>query len=354
MTLLVRELLRRGERVVVATLSPDVNEPVHFDGPRLRLHVGPYRSGQRARDAFRVERQAIRDAILRERPDVVHAHWAYEFALGTLATPTPSVITLHDWAPTILRFHRDLYRSVRLGMQVATLARGRSFTAVSPYIAAASTRWRRPANVIPNGLPDEQFHEGARTGPDPRSPHLVSVNTGFGRRKNTTALLRAFRLLRDELPEARLTLIGGGYQPAGPAERWATANGLEAGVTFVGEQPHRTLIARVREADVLVHPSLEESFGMTLIEAMSQGTPVLAGADSGAVPWVLDHGRGGMMVDVRDAAAIAAATRELTTDLDRWHHWSEAGFANASTRFRMSVVADRYHTTYRQAGSTTG
>lgn len=351
MTLLVRELLRRGERVVVATLSPDVTEPVSFDGPRLRLHVGPYRSNQRARDAFRIERSAIRDAILHERPDVVHAHWAYEFALGALAAPTPSVITLHDWAPTILHFHRDLYRSVRLGMQVATFARGRLFTAVSPYIAASSARWHRPANVIPNGLPDEQFLERSRSGPDRRAPHLVSVNTGFGRRKNTTTLLRAFALLRNALPDARLTLIGGGYQAAGPAQRWATANGLESGVTFAGEQPHRALLTRVRAADVLVHPSLEESFGMTLIEAMSQRTPVVAGDRSGAVPWVLDHGRAGLMVDVRDPAAIAAAAHELVTDPDRWHHWSASGFANASTRFRMSVITDRYNATYREAAA---
>lgn len=343
-TLLVQELLARGHHVRVATLSPDVGPGragALLEGPRLRISVGRYRRHGRARDAFRAERHAVRDALRREAPDVVHAHWSYEFALGALASGRPTLVTLHDWAPTILGFHRDGYRAVRLAMHVATLARGRRFTAVSPYIEQAARRWRRDVHVVPNGLPDVCFDAGDRV-PSSHAPVLVSVNTGFGERKNTTTLLRAFARLRADLPTCRLVLVGEGHEPGGAAERWARVRDLADGVTFGGPRPYDQLLTTLGAADVLVHPSLEESFGMTLVEAMARGTPVVAGRDSGAVPWVLDHGRAGELTDVSSPSELAAAVHRVVTDPRRWTELSRRGHDHAWSTYRLSRVVDRY------------
>jgi L-malate glycosyltransferase len=349
-TLLVEELLRRGHRVTVSTLSRDVTEDVRFDGRQLRVLVGPYRRDGRARDAFRSERRSVTSGLSWGAPDVVHAHWAYEFALGALAARRPTVVTLHDWAPTIFRYHRDAYRAVRCGMQAATLARGRSFTAVSPYLARAAARWRQAAPVIPNGLADEHFiptdHHRV---PDLRTPTFVSVNTGFGERKNTPALLRAFALLRRRHAHAQLRLVGSGYGTGEIAHRWASAHGLSDGVAFLGQQAYTDVLRELRRAEVLVHASLEESFGMTLIEAAAQGTPVIAGRESGAVPWVLAEGAGGVLTDVREPDDIADAMVSMVSDQDRWQHWSRACHRNASSRFRMSIVTDQYWNAYDHA-----
>ena len=56
---------------------------------------------------------------------------------------------------------------------------------------------------------------------------------------------------------------------------------------------------------ILLHPALEESFGMAIVEAMVLGLSVVAGRDSGAVRWVLDEGRAGFLTDVKDPNAIA-------------------------------------------------
>jgi L-malate glycosyltransferase len=346
-TSLATELLDRGHRVVVVTCSPDVTEDVVATGPRLELHVGPHRPRGRARDAFATERAAVRRALRRTRPDVVHAHWSYEYGLGALASEVPTLLTLHDWAPTILRYHRDAYRVVRLGMHAVALARARHLTAVSPYIGSAAARWRRPASVVPNGLPDRWFDATPRR-LAVTSPTVVSVNSGFGERKNTTTLLRAFALLRRTQPTARLELIGDGHQAGGAAQRWAETRGLTDAVSFLGPLPYPRTMERVAAADVLVHPSLEESFGMTLIEAMAQGTPVVGGAASGAVPWVLDGGAAGALTDVTSADAIAATVRDVLADADGWQERSRRGFAHASANYRLSHVADRYLAHYDQ------
>jgi L-malate glycosyltransferase len=338
---LVDELLKRGYRVIVTSLSPDVDQDVVFAGPNLRMHVGPYRLRRRARDAFRVERHAITRALLREKPDLVHAHWTYEFALGALASQIPSLLTIRDWAPTILGFDRDAYRVVRLLMHLTVLARGRHFSTVSPYIATAAARWGRDAVVVPNGLADSWFSE------EPRSlrttaPILVSVNAGFGERKNSKTLLEAFPLVRRQHPKARLMLVGSGHDLDGPAQRWAATKGLEEGVTFYGNLPYHSTMARIADADLLVHPSKEESFGMTLIEAMAQGTPVIGGIRSGAVPWVLGGGSAGVLSDVTSPPVLAASITAVLSDANRWQHLSSSGRDHVSSNFRLSLVVDRY------------
>ena len=93
---------------------------------------------------------------------------------------------------------------------------------------------------------------------------------------------------------------------------------------------------------MLVHPSLEESFGYTLIEAASVGTPVIAGRASGAVPWVLAEGESGVLVDVTNAEAIAKAMTSLISEPQMWQCLRERAFVTGKARFSTSSVAKMY------------
>lgn len=89
---------------------------------------------------------------------------------------------------------------------------------------------------------------------------------------------------------------------------------LEQGMKFIGHQTHDKLLQRVANAKVLLHPSVEESFGMALLESMVVGTPVVAGKDSGFVPYLLDHGKAGQLCDVYSSDDMALKTMELLSD----------------------------------------
>jgi glycosyltransferase involved in cell wall biosynthesis len=282
---LATSLLDAGARVTIATLDSHVHEAVTLDGPRLVVHFGHFRPRARRHmsDLMAVERNAVRRSLEHANPDIVHAHWTYEYALGSLASRLPTLVTVRDWAPTILRLSPDAYRLGRLAMFEWCLARARHLTAVSPYIQTHLERVTcRPVAVVPNGVPDRFFsRRHARL--DPQAPVLVSVNNGFGRGKNVTALLEAFAVVRRSLPATRLTLAGEGFARAGEAESWAIRRGCADGVTFLGPIGHDEVLSLLGSSGVLVHPSLEESFGMTLIEAMSQRVPVIGGTRCGAL-----------------------------------------------------------------------
>lgn len=131
---LVAELVSRGHDVTLVTLSREIGRPVHRRIGTVDVLIGPYRPRHRARDVFRQERDVVRTLLDSVDIDVVHAHWTYEFALGALAGRHPTLVTVRDWAPAILRHQPDAYRMVRLSMQYRCLAKARHLTAVSPTL----------------------------------------------------------------------------------------------------------------------------------------------------------------------------------------------------------------------------
>lgn len=352
------DLVNRGQRVSVVTLDRGVSTPVTARGPLLDLTYGTYRRVHRMRDLMRVERHAVRDGILRTRPALVHAHWCYEYALGALASGIPTLVTVHDWMPTILRLMNARYWpywSGRTLLYFTTLARARYLTANSPYTAEKVRRFTRASlEVVPNGVPDGDFflpgsREAGGRRPQPAGHQvIVTVNNGFGPLKNVRRLLEAYRELRQKVIGCELHVIGDGYQSGGPCEAWAREHGLARGAVFLGPLPHDEVLSRMRGATVLAHPAREESFGMTLIEAMSQRLPVIGGARSGAVPWVLSGGKAGLLVDVDDPRAIAWAIEAVLTNEALRKRLAGEGYAHAWENFRQSHVTDLYLDAYRR------
>ena len=146
---ITQQLLRNGHTVELFTLDRTVPIPRVFHGGQLTIHVGRYRRRHRARDFFRVERADLLNAMKQSKCEIIHAHWTYEFAIGAfLEHGRPCVITLHDWAPTILRLMPDPYRFIRLLMNTYTLRKASNFTVTSPYLPeeVAAGDWSRSSH----------------------------------------------------------------------------------------------------------------------------------------------------------------------------------------------------------------
>ena len=348
---LVAELSRSGHEVTLVTLSPGIHAPVRQRIGAVDVLIGAYRDRHRARDAFRHEREAVRDLLDSVDIDVVHAHWTYEFGLGALASRHPALITVRDWAPTILRRKPDAYRTVRLLMQSRCLAKASHLTVVSPYMGDRLRRIGRGAAVlVPNGLPVASFRTSAPGGDTPVR-RVLSVNSDFSRLKNASTLLRAFPSVRRQSGDVELILVGNGYEPGGPAEKWARDRGLAEGTVFAGPMSGERVLEAMDASDVFVAPSLEESFGMTVLEAMARGLPVVAGRSSGALPWLLDFGRVGKLVDVRRPEQIAQAVVQLARDSDGRAYLSREALERAR-RFAWPNIVPSYEAQYEHVALT--
>ena len=366
---LITELLRRGHRVSAFTLSRDLplddgsTSTVLAHGPNFTLYCVPMRprawpfNGRRVGrivDLYAFERRGLERAIAQAGPDLVHAHWAYEFAWAALRSGLPHVITCHDSPFLIARYQRDFrhggYRWLRAAMAWHVLRQARHVTTVSPYMVGQITALCRvPVRVVPNPI---GAAAGVGTGPRLRVAtaerrRVVMAANGWGLYKNSEVALRAFALLAQQLPGVELRAFGHDHGSGEAAQRWWQQSGLSGDVRFVGAVPYAQLLEELADSDVFLHTSLEESFGAVLAEAMAAGVPVIAGAASGAVPWVV--GDGGRLVDVTRPDAVAQALEGLLLSCDETERAGQIGRQRVRSLFSAEVVVAAYERAYDAA-----
>lgn len=142
------------------------------------------------------------------------------------------------------------------------------------------------------------------------SDALCLLNVGSNHpRKNIGTILKAIAILKDKGLPIQLCKVGADFTTE--QKQFIQAHELELVVRYVGKPDKSTLVQCYNAADLLVAPSLYEGFGITLLEAMACGTPVLTSKTS-AMPEVV--GDAGVLVDPLNADDIAAAIVRLHDD----------------------------------------
>jgi glycosyltransferase involved in cell wall biosynthesis len=349
--LLALELHKRGYKLLLCTEDPSVEDELCLEGERLKIRFVHYRQ-RPARSFFREESQRMTKVLLEEKPDFIHAHWTYEFALAAEATGIPHLITAHDAPINVLKLNFIPFRIARTLMAYVAVFRAKNLSAVAPYVAAHLKKflfYRKPITIVPNGMPDHVFNRQRPSKPAAAPVVFATILVGWSGRKNSEAAIQAFKLVRAKLPDAKLIMFGDGHGQGEIGEQWAVAQDMQQGVEFVGHLPYADLISKMsQEVDILVHPALEEAQPMSLIEAMAMGIPVIAGKDSGGVPWTLDNGTAGVLVDVTKPEQIASAMLELAENTAKRQQQGLAGQTQARKKFHISVVTDAYLDCYQK------
>jgi glycosyltransferase involved in cell wall biosynthesis len=178
--------------------------------------------------------------------------------------------------------------------------------------------------VIHHGIDHALFHPGTA----PREPFLLYPAKPWPH-KNHARLLEAFALLRQERPELRLVLTGGGDLPQ------------QEGVEQLGRVSLDELAGLYRRASALVFPSLYEGFGQPPVEAMASGLPVAA-SNAASLPEVC--GDAARLFDPESPAQIAAAVGAVLDDPEPWR----ARGLERAAQFTWERSARQHEAAYRE------
>jgi N-acetyl-alpha-D-glucosaminyl L-malate synthase BshA len=168
--------------------------------------------------------------------------------------------------------------------------------------------------VIPNFVDLAEFHprEPGTCGhgaPEKTLMHISNMRPV----KRLQDVVRVFAKVRERVP-ARLVLVGDGPERA-VAEREVEALGVGKYVRFLGKVED---VAQVlRWADLYLLPSDVESFGLSALEALATGVPVV-GSNTGGLPEVVEHGVSGFLAPPGDVAAMAEGALALLGDDAKW------------------------------------
>lgn len=352
---LAMRLLDAGHRVTVVTSACDVPRRISWQGHggRLTVVATPRRRPRYyCWDVYRREVRAMCAELKQAAPDIIHAQWTYEFADAGLSAGLPCLVTARD-APWLIAWHfRRFYRLYRaLYSSLWQVPRLRHLTCVSPHIRRLYMHEvffkAESVGVVPNGLEREFFSGGPKARVNEREAPCFASVSGWNKLKNIPCLLRAFAAVRRRYPRATLLLMGGGLGQGQEAETWAIANSLADGVRFQGSLPYRVMLDLLeKETDVFVHTAREESFSMSTLEAMAKGIPVVGGKGTGGVPWLLDDGQAGLLVDIDSPDAVAGGMLELIENAERYTSVAARAYQRAASFFTMDAVVRQYQDVY--------
>ena len=226
-------------------------------------------------------------------------------------------------------------RRYRMEMNLADAAESEACSVFSEAAAIPFERYllRRP-EVIPPGVDGEAF---ARDVPRAKAPTIAYTGSLADPRKRLPLLFDAFSDLRDERPDARLVL-------AGKREPWLELD-LPEGAECLPGDPTEAVPGVLASAHVAVLPSVEEGFGVALVEALAAGTPVVA-AHSGAGPEIVTNGIGELFEpDSREDLATALAKALDLGDV-------AAACREHAARWDWSAIGPRYEELLRRAAAT--
>ncbi|MGZ3678986.1 MAG: glycosyltransferase [Ktedonobacterales bacterium] len=245
----------------------------------------------------------------------------------------------------------DLVQLERLGQPAVLLTRS-LFQRIGAVVVVLSSRMRAylcehhfalpTTQLIPNGVDIARFVPACRGRHDERAQTVVCVsNLRF--EKGIDVLLRAWRSVYDQVPAARLIIVGDGSLRL-QLEHLAQALGVADRVEFAGQQ--NDVPAQLHRGGVGVLPSRTEGMPNALLEAMACGLPCVATRVSGSED-IIQHGVNGILCEPEDDVGLAEGLLTLLRDLALAQQYGRAARTTIEQHFAMERIIAMYAELYQ-------
>ncbi|MGZ3573064.1 MAG: glycosyltransferase family 4 protein [Gemmatimonadaceae bacterium] len=345
---LSRGLIARGHVVEVVTLDRDIRNRRRLEGPSevdsIRIHRIPY---------FGPRRYPVAPSWLRfiDDFDVVHIH-AIDFFLDSAALARsvgfhrkPIIVTTHGGI-----FHTRAWRSLKnlywRRVLKRTLGAATAVVAVSDSDAALFSSIVPPEKLvtIPNGI-DQAFV-------DARAPRVRGRIVCVGRVSPAKAIDKVIQLIAALAPDFEnldLVVVGPDENGATRAlQQQAEALGLESRVRILGELPLSELATLVASSHLFVSAAQHEGFGITTVEALSAGVPVLV-TRTGIHEQVVRPRENGWFWSGQPDAEAAATMRESLLLPDACLDEMQRAARASAAPFDWNLTTEKYERVFESA-----
>lgn len=301
----------------------------------------------------------MHDVVREHELDLLHCHYAIPHATSAWLAKQMLreehrdirvVTTLHGTDITIVGQDPSFHSITKFSIEKSD-----ALTAVSRYLqketldAFGCTACR--IDVIPNFIDPKVYDRARYAGPgraqfDGSRKVLMHISN-FRPVKRVRDVVGVFAKTNESVPSV-LVMVGDGPDRH-DAEQEARRLGVEKSVKFLGKID--SVAPLLAAADLFLLPTNSESFGLSALEALASGTPVI-GTNVGGLPEVVRNGETGVLCAVGDVDGMAGAATELLKNEAKWKAMSEAAAADARERFSMDDIVARYEEMYKQSLAT--
>jgi glycosyltransferase involved in cell wall biosynthesis len=247
-----------------------------------------------------------------------------------------------------LRGARDMVRNYRLHWPL------RAADHLLPCSAFEAEVMRRmdltqPVTVVPQWLDEEAIHNEPVVEPAMAAPRPWLLFVGqLSPRKGYDLALRALPVVLRRCPTASLLIVSGiNAADRDRVERLASELGIDGHVHLLDRLDDTSLVNLFRACDVYVTPTRYEGFGLTLLEAMTLGAPLVA-TDVPAVNEIVRDGENGLLVPPEDPDVLARAILRLLEDTALRDRLREGGRRTCDERFNPDRLVARLEAVYEE------
>jgi N-acetyl-alpha-D-glucosaminyl L-malate synthase BshA len=293
----------------------------------------------------------VRTALF-ESLDLIHVHYAIPHApaafmareiLKKKGRNVPFITTLHGTDITLVGKDQSYEPVISFAMNQSDC-----LTAVSNYLKEETLKHfdvDREIQVVYNFIEPEQYQapgdDCLKRYTAPNGEKIITHISNFRKVKRVQDIVKAFALIRKETP-VRLLMVGDGPE-RNMAESLARALGVHDDTVFVGKIKNSTQVLPC--SDLFFLPSESESFGLSALEAMACGVPVIA-TRAGGMPEVQIHGETGFLSAIGDYEDMAKNALSLLKDPKAYAQFSAASKKRAQM-FHLNTIVPQYEALYR-------
>lgn len=295
----------------------------------------------------------IVDVVKNNRIDLLHVHYAIPHAsaaymaqqiLKTEGISTPFITTLHGTDITLVGKDKTYAPVVTFSINQSD-----AITAVSDNLRQETLTHfaiEKDISVIHNFVDIHRFTkrpiDAFKKVIAPNNEKIILHASNFRKVKRIADVIYTFNKIRSEIP-SKLLLVGDG--PERPmAEELCRELGICEDARFVGKQQDMEEIYAI--ADLFLLPSEYESFGLSALEAMAAGAPVIA-TQTGGLPEIVSDGKDGYLSEVGDVENMSRNAKRLLSNSIVLEQFKTAARKKAET-FDMNSIVPKYEALYEQ------
>ena len=329
--------------------------PFRLDNKNVRTHYIPLRNYQ-VLEHFPVVMSTaskLYDVVKKHEIDIINVHYAIPYSAASYlaremfkseGVKIPIVTTVHGTDVHTIGQKKELRDIVRF-----TLKSSDGITAVSNYLAKIIKNKfdvDNGAKVIYNYVDTERFKKADNPALRKRlgkGRKIILHTSNFRSIKRVGDIVDAFRIIRKTVPST-LVLAGDGPE-MGAVRRRVAKYRLSKDVVFAGRRKDIEKFYAV--SDLFMFASVRESFGLSILEAMSSSVPVVS-TKSGGPQEVMEDGKTGHLVGVKDVKALADRAVEILGDERKGEKMGNAARSRVLKKFTADKIMPQYESYYKR------
>ena len=291
------------------------------------------------------------EVITYQQLDILHVHYAIPHSISAYLArnitnlPIKIITTLHGTDITVVGNEPAFLPITRFGIDESD-----GVTAVSEFLSEQTYQTfdtEKEIKVIHNFVDNRLFsqapNKSLKRNIAPGGEKIITHISNFRPVKRTECVIKILARIIEKLP-VKLLLIGDGPD-RGKAEKLCRELGIFDHTVFLGKQTEIQDYLAI--SDLYICASETESFGLSILEAMSSGVPVIS-ARVGGVPEIFRNEKQGFLIDTMDIDEFAKAGVTILTDNRLWHRMSKSGRERARRYFDAELIVPQYEKYYQK------